>query len=165
MYTDMTGGHLRPLECMEMTDRYEAEPRLAKLVNTDDLVELDALCLRGRELVEQQLIGSSMTLAKELIRDLTICFGEILMRYIRADWFIGVDPISESEYSEPEWVLMLYSDDIRRSVRLEEYVTRRYFEHTDTSFAQLLDQIIAIAKQLPGLYLGGYDTGEGEQTS
>lgn len=165
MYTDMSGSYARPLECMEMTDRYEAEPRIANFVDTDDLVALDGLCLRGRDLVDQQLIGSSMVLSKELIRDLTICLGEIVMRYLRADWFIGVDPLGDGEYSEPAWVLVLLADDARRSMRLEEYVTRRFFEQTDTSFPELLEQIIVMAKQLPGLYLGGYESGGGERAS
>lgn len=165
MHADFTGGYARPLECLEMTDRYEAAPRIGQFVNTEDLAALDELCLRGRELVKQQLIGSPMALSKEFIRDLTICFGEIVMRYIRAAWCIGVDPLGDNEYSEPAWVLVLYADDAQRSLRLEEYVTRRFFEQTDTSFAQLLDQSIAMAKQTPGLYIGGYDNGKGEYTS
>ncbi|GAA2044082.1 hypothetical protein GCM10009720_26210 [Yaniella flava] len=156
MNANVTAGYTRPLACAELPDRYEANQRIANFVNVDDLKALDDLCLTGRELVRHQHIGSPTTLCQELIRDLTICFGEIIMRYVRSDWAMGIESLGENEYTAPTWMLMLYADGDYRSLHLEDYVTRRFFEQTETSFAMLLDEVVKLAKNVPGLYIGGY---------
>lgn len=161
MNTDVTDGYARPLECAELTERYEAQPRLTKMINTDDLEALDELCLRGSELVQEQTIGSPVALSKELIRDLAICLGEVIMRYIRADWLIEVQPTTDYKYADQAWILVFYTSDGYRSVPLHDYVARRFFGDIDTNFAALLDAVIVMAKQFPGLYLGGYNNHQG----
>lgn len=99
MSMNVTSGYARPLECHELDDRFQAEQRLATFADTDDLVALDTLCLQARQLVAEQPIGSPAALCKEMIRDLTICLGDILLRYIRADWAIGIEVLGEGEYS------------------------------------------------------------------
>lgn len=157
MSAEITDRYARPLECMELTERHEAEPRISQLANTDDPDALDELCLRGRQLVREQPIGSTAALSGELIRDLAVCLGEIIMRYIRAEWMIDVQPVGDNENANIAWILVFRVTDGRRSLPVEAYVTRRFFGDIDVSFAEFLDSVIVMAKQVPGVYLGGYE--------
>jgi len=156
MSMNVTSGYARPLECHELDDRFQAEQRLATFADTDDLVALDTLCLQARQLVAEQPIGSPATLCKEIIRDLTICLGGILLRYIRADWAIGIELLGEGEYSHGAWILLFNAGGNYRSLNLEEYVGRRFFKDTNTTFAELVEGVVVMAKQVPDLYIGGY---------
>lgn len=91
-----------------------------------------------------------------MIRDLTICLGDILLRYIRADWAIGIELLGEGEYSHGAWILLFNAEGNYRSLNLEEYVGRRFFKDTDTTFAELVEGVVVMAKQVPDLYIGGY---------
>lgn len=158
MKEHMSAGYFRALDCQELTDRYAAPKRICRLVNVDDLEALDQLCLQGRQRVQEQLIGSPDVLCGELIRDLTICLGDIILRYVRAEWAIGVEELGENEYSDPTWVLILNGDTDYRSLSVEHYVTHRFFGRSALHFANIVEQVVTMAKNVPGLYIGGYGT-------
>lgn len=152
-----TTTYTRELECHELDQRFEADARIASFANTDDLRELDALCLKVSGLSEQrQHFGSDMAMRKDLIRDLTICLGDILTRYLRANWIIYGQETDEGEHPDESWVLMLHADEGHYSLHLEEYVTDR-FNHADgRTFDQFVEACICQLQQIPGAYLGGY---------
>lgn len=156
MEVNYSAAYVRPLNCQELAERFEAPKRIAKLADTEDLDSLDMLCRRGRYLVQLQVIGSPTTLCAALIRDLTICLGEIVMRYIRADWNVGIEQIDEGQHTIPEWNLRLEAGADSYIVNLEAYVAQRFFVCSTGSFAVTLEEIIKEAQAIPGLYLGGY---------
>lgn len=147
--------YIRQLECHELDHRFQADARIAAFANADDLDELDALCLKASEFPGEQDCGSMKALRKELIRDLTICLGDIMTRYIRANWVIRGQQSDEGEPYE-SWVLMLHTDEGYFSLDVEGYVTDRFNREEGQTFGQFVEACICRLQHIPGAYLGGY---------
>ncbi|MDN6534738.1 MAG: hypothetical protein L0K63_10800 [Yaniella sp.] len=149
--------YIRQLECHELDQRFLADERIAAFANTDDLDALDALCLKASGVIaQQQYFGSETALSKELVRDLSICLGDILTRYLLANWVIHGQRADEGEPPYESWVLMLHSDEGHFSLHIEEYVTDRFNGEDGRSFDQFVEACICRLQHIPGAYLGGY---------
>ncbi|MDN5839302.1 MAG: hypothetical protein L0H44_11535 [Yaniella sp.] len=149
--------YIRQLECHELDQRCQADERIAVFVNTDDLEALDALCLKASGVIaQQQYFDYEAALSKAMIRDLTICLGDILTRYLRGNWTIYGRQTDESEHPYEAWALMLHSDEGHLSLHLEDYVTDRFNREDGRTFDQFVESCICQLQHIPGVYLGGY---------
>lgn len=150
-------AYMRPLECHELDQRFQADARIGVFANTDDLEELDAFCFGARDrIAQQQYSGSVDASGTEVIRDLVICLGDILTRYLQANWIIYGQQDDSGQHVVETWALMLHSDEKHYSLHLEEYVTARFNHDDGRSFGQFVEACICRLQDVPGAYLGGY---------
>lgn len=151
-----TAEYIRQLECHELEHRHQADARLAPYANTDDPEELDALCVKVGTLWQQRDTEAAMVLWEELIVDLTICLGDILLRYLLGNWIIQGLQVAEDEPTCESWVLMLHAEEAHFSLNVEAYVTARFYGQNDQTFGEFVESCICRLQHIPGAYLGGY---------